>query len=358
MIRLEALHSHLQKVQSGRDGLKPLYVLSSDEPLMMMEIKDVLRASCKQQGFTERETLMSESGFDWQSLLNSSQNMSLFGEKKLVELSIPTGKPGREGAEFLKTFAKNLVNDVSGSDTHQFDTVTCIYLPKLDGATQKSAWFSALEEAGLAVRMDAIERQHLPQWIHERLKRNDQMLEPGNAGTLSVEFMADQFEGNLIAAHQEIQKLALLYPVGILTLEQIQDAISKVARYDVFELTETFLSGSMSRINRMLDGLKAEGEALVLIVWSLSEEVRTLRTLKEIELQGSNVAMAMKSRRIWGKKEQLIPEVLRRTSLPLLERAIQMMADLDKQSKGIPAKDMPIDPWDGLRRIGGIFSIR
>lgn len=131
-----------------------------------------------------------------------------------------------------------------------------------------------------------------------------------------------------------------------------------MARYNVFELTETFLVGNMARINRTLDGLKGEGEALVLIVWTLSEEIRLLRALKEIVLQGGHLASAMKSRRIWGKREQLIPQVLQRMHLPTLDRALQMIADIDKQSKGIPAKEMPMDPWDGLRRIGGLFAIR
>ncbi len=354
MNRLDVLVSHLQRVRAGKEGLRALYVLSSDEALFMMETKDLLRATVKGQGFTERETLMNESGFDWSALMSGSQTLSLFGEKKLLELSIPTGKPGREGAEALKSFAKH----VEQLETSDLDTIVCIYLPKLDSATQKSAWFVALEEAGLAVRLDAIERSELPNWIKARLKHNEQEFETGEAGKRSIEFMVEQFEGNLIAAHQEIQKLALLYPKGMLTEEQIRESILNVARYNVFELTETFLVGNMARINRTLDGLKGEGEALVLIVWTLSEEIRLLRTLKEIVLQGGHLASAMKSHRIWGKREQLIPQVLQRMHLPALERALQMIADIDKQSKGIPAKEMPMDPWDGLRRIGGLFAIR
>lgn len=354
MIRVDALLQHLQKVKSGRERPRALYIFSSDEPLMMMEMKDHLRLIMKELGFSERETLMHESGFDWNLLLSGSQNMSLFGDKKLVELTVPTGKPGREGSEALKAFAQ-YVQTLDGVD---LDTVTVIYLPKLDTATQKSAWFSTLDTAGMAVRMDVLERSQLPAWINERLKRLELSLESGAAGQKSMELMVEQFEGNLIAAHQEIQKLSLLYPKGVLTLEQIQHAIVNVARYDVFDLTETFLMGDMPRIHRMLDGLKGEGEALVLIVWSLAEEIRTLRALKELTMQGENLSSAMKSRRIWGKREQLIPTVLQRMSLPLIDRALQMIADIDKQSKGIPASQMPPDPWDGLRRIGGIFAFR
>ena len=257
MNRLDALVSHLQRVRSGKEALKALYVLSSDEALFMMETKDLLRATVKEQGFTERETLMNESGFDWTALMSSSQTLSLFGEKKLLELSIPTGKPGREGAESLKSFAKH----IEQLDTSDFDTIVCIYLPKLDSATQKSAWFVALDEAGFAVRLGAIERSELPNWIRSRLKLNGQEFEAGDAGKRSVEFMVEQFEGNLIAAYQEIQKLGLIYPKGVLSEEQIRESILNVARYNVFELTETFLVGNMARINRTLDGLKGEGEA-------------------------------------------------------------------------------------------------
>ena len=354
MIKLDAFLTHLNRVSKGSEPLKHLYLMSSDEPLLVMEAQDRLRATVLAQGFTERVLLLQEKSFDWAELLNAGQSMSLFGDKKFVELRIPTGKPGKEGADALKEFAaqiESLGNEVP-------ETITCIFLPRLDTQTQKSAWFSALDAAGLAVRIDSIDRATLPAWIAERLKRQNQQVVAGVDGQRALTFMSEQVEGNLIAAFQEIQKLGLLYPEGDLTQEQIRESVLNVARYDVFQLNEAYLTGDMARINRMLDGLRGEGEALVLVIWAVSEEIRTLWQLKMASLQGENVQMLMKSKRIWGKREQLIPQALARLSLPTLTRALQTAALLDGQSKGIPAPEMPNDPWDGLRRIGAMFSMR
>ena len=356
MIKIDAFLSHLAQVEKKQKSFAHLYVFSTDEPLLLMQAKDRLRKVAKENGFTERDTLMQDAQFDWVSLLSSNQNMSLFGEKKLIELTMPTGKPGREGAEVLKQFAKQIEEQ-----SHQEpDSITSIYLPRLDAQTQKSAWCTALDEAGIVVRIDELDRVALPHWIKDRLKQQGQEIETGQAGERAIQFMVDQFEGNLIAADQEIQKLGLLYPPGVLTEDQVRDAVLHVARYDVFHLTEAYLSGDMARINRMLDGLKGEGEALVLVVWTLAEEIRLIRSLKEEALQGGYVPSMIKARRIWGKREQLLPGVLQRMNIPMIDRALEMIANIDKQSKGIMPKDMqmPIDPWDGLRRIGGLFSIK
>jgi len=354
MIKIDAFHSHMNQVQQGQRALSQLYILSTDEPLLLMEAKDQLRKLVKEKGFTERDTLMQDAQFDWGSLLSSNQNRSLFGDKKHIELTMPTGKPGREGAEALKQFAKQLAQN-SASD---LDSIISIYLPRLDSQTQKSAWFTALDDVGLAVRIEELDRSALPAWIKDRLKRQQQQLPSGESGNRTVQFLVDQFEGNLIAAHQEIQKLGLLYPTGEISEEQIRDAVMHVARYDVFHLSEAFLTGDMARINRMLDGLKGEGEALVLVVWTLSEEIRLIKSLKEEATLGGHVPSMLKARRIWGKREQLLPGVIQRMSIPVIDRALEMIAKVDKQSKGMMAKDMPIDPWDGLRRIGGLFSLK
>ncbi|BDW10172.1 DNA polymerase III subunit delta [Polynucleobacter sp. SHI8] len=352
MIKIDAFLTHIGQVEKNQKPLEHLYLFSTDEPLLLMQAKDRLRKMVKEKGFTERETLMQDGQFDWSSLQSSNQNMSLFGEKKLIELTMPTGKPGREGAEVLKQFAKHILDQAS----QEPESITSIYLPKLDTQTQKSAWFSALENAGMAVRIDELDRTALPHWIKERLKSQNQQIESGEAGQRAIAFMVDQFEGNLIAAYQEIQKLGLLYPEGVLTEEQIRDAVLHVARYDVFHLSEAFLTGDMARINRMLDGLKGEGEALVLVVWTLSEEIRLIKSLKEGAMQGEHVPSILKARRIWGKREQLLPGVVQRMGMPMIDRALEMIANIDKQSKGMMAKEMPQDPWDGLRRIGGLFS--
>ena len=329
----------------------PLYIFSGDEPLLMMEAMDQLRAIAKKQSYTEREVLLQERGFDWSALLNAGQTMSLFGDKRWLELRIPTGKPGRDGADALKQFAAQI--ESQGLDAP--DTVVCIILPRLDGKTKTSAWFSALDEAGMAIQIDSLDRSQLPQWIAGRLKRQNQEVEPGAEGVRALEFIADQVEGNLIAAHQEIQKLGLLYPNGKLTEEQIRTAILKVARYNVFELTEAMLAGDLARLNRMLDGLKGEGEPLVLILWSVTEELRLLSKLKAASDAGESVQQLMRANRVWGNKERLYPNALRRVQPLKLRRAMQVAAGLDRQVKGLYAADLPADPWDGLRLVGNLL---
>ena len=262
-------------------------------------------------------------------------------------------RQGRDGADALKQFAAQIAAQSNSSDGP--DTVVCIVLPRLDGKTKTSAWFSALDDAGMAIQIDSLDRSHLPQWIAGRLKRQDQEIEAGPEGQRALQFIADQVEGNLIAAHQEILKLGLLYPVGKLTEEQIRSSILKVARYNVFELTEAMLAGDLARLNRMLDGLKGEGEPLVLILWSVTEELRILSKLKAASDAGESVQNLMRANRIWGNKERLYPAALRRVQPLKLRRAMQVAAGLDRQVKGLHAADLPADPWDGLRLVGNLL---
>ena len=352
MVKVDALQAHLKSLSSG-SAMLPLYVFSGDEPLLMMEAMDQLRSVAKTLGFTDREVMVQERGFDWSALMNAGQTMSLFGDKRWVELRIPTGKPGRDGADALKQFAAQIASQQDGAGGP--DTVACIVLPKLDGKTKTSAWFSALDDSGMAIQVDTLDRSHLPQWIAGRLKKQSQEVEAGPEGQRALDFIADQVEGNLIAAHQEILKLGLLYPTGKLTEEQIRASILKVARYNVFELTEAMLAGDLPRLNRMLDGLKGEGEPLVLILWSVTEELRLLSKLKAASDAGESVQQLMRANRIWGNKERLYPAAIRRVQPLKLRRAMQVAAGLDRQSKGLHAAELPADPWDGLRLLGNLL---
>ena len=352
MVKVDALQTHLKSLSSGA-AMLPLYVFSGDEPLLMMEAMDQLRSAAKKLGFTDREVMVQERGFDWSALMNAGQTMSLFGDKRWVELRIPTGKPGRDGADALKQFAAQITSQQDSANGP--DTVVCIVLPRLDGKTKTSAWFVALDDAGMAIQVDTLDRGHLPSWIAGRLKKQSQEVEAGPEGQRALEFIADQVEGNLIAAHQEILKLGLLYPEGKLTEEQIRSSILKVARYNVFELTEAMLAGDLPRLNRMLDGLKGEGEPLVLILWSVTEELRLLSKLKAASDAGESVQQLMRANRIWGNKERLYPAAIRRVQPLKLRRAMQLAAGLDRQSKGLHAAELPADPWDGLRLLGNLL---
>ncbi len=350
MIKSDAFHMHLTALAKEQHSFKPLYIFSGDEPLLMMEAIDALRALARTGGFTEREVLVQDRYFDWAALINAGQTMSLFGDKRFVELRMPTGKPGRDGAESLKHFAEQINNT-----GNVVDTIICIILPRLDSKTKSSAWFSALDEAGMAIQIDSIDRLALPHWIGQRLKKQSQEVEAGESGQRALQFMSDQVEGNLIAAHQEIQKLALLYPAGQLSEEQIRSAVLKVARYDIFELTESMLSGDAARLNRMLDGLQGEGEPLPLILWSVSDELRTLHKVQSALLAGDALANLLRNYRIWGKREKLYPVALKRIAPKKLKQAMVLAANLDKQVKGLLIRDLPSNPWDGLRLIGGLL---
>ena len=351
MVKTDAFQSHLKSLAAA-SAFHPLYVFSGDEPLLMMESIDLLRSKARQLGYTEREVMLQERGFDWSALLNAGQTMSLFGDRRWIELRIPTGKPGRDGADALKQFS---VQIASQSNADGPETIFCIVLPRLDMKTKSSAWFSSLDEAGMAVQIDSLDRSHLPSWIAGRLQKQGQSIQSGPAGQRALEFIAEQVEGNLIAAHQEIQKLGLLYPAGELSEEQVRSAILKVARYNVFELSEAMLAGDLPRVNRMLDGLKGEGEPLVLILWSVTEELRLLSKLKMASDAGESVQQLLRVNRVWGNKERLYPAALKRVQSSRLRQAVQIAAGLDRQSKGLQAAELPGDPWDGLRLVGNLL---
>lgn len=330
-LRHDSLEAHLGK------SLAPLYVIASDEHLLALEAADKIRRSARANGYTEREVLVVERSFKWGELLAANQSQSLFGDKKLIELRIPTGKPGKDGGQALQDYAANLSPD----------NLTIISLPKLDWATQKAAWVGALQQAAVYIDIPLVERAQLPAWIGNRLAAQQQ-----SADRACLDFIADRVEGNLLAAHQEIQKLALLHPPGKLSFEQVQDAVLNVARYDVFKLNEAMLSGDIARLTRMMDGLKGEGEALPLVLWAVTEEIRTLLKLKSGMAQGKPVGALLKEYRIWGPRERLMEPALRRISLAALEQALQEAALVDRMVKGLRARSFAGDPWDALLQLG------
>jgi DNA polymerase-3 subunit delta len=329
-LRPEALDGHLAK------GLAPLYVITSDEHLLALEAADKIRRAARAHGYSERDVLTVERNFKWGELLAANQAMSLFGDKKLIELRIPGGKPGKDGSAALQNYAKDL----------NPDNLTLVTLPKLDWQTAKASWVAALQQAAVYVEIPNVERAQLPGWIGTRLAAQNQ-----SADRQGLDFIADRVEGNLLAAHQEIQKLALLYEPGKLTYEQVIDAVLNVARYDVFKLSEAMLAGDPARLVRMLEGLKGEGEALPLVLWAVSEEIRTLLKLKAGMAQGRPLGALLKEYRIWGPRERMMEPALRRISLPVLEAALQQAAQVDRMVKGLRAKQFAGDAWDAMLQL-------
>ena len=323
-------------------GVGPLYTIHGDEPLLAQEAGDLVRAAARAAGYTERK-VFSVSGphFDWSGLLGAAQAMSLFAERQLIEVRIPGGKPGKEGSEAVQRYCETLSDDV----------VTIVHLPRLDRQQQGSAWFAALDSAGVSVRVDPVERKALPQWIAQRLAAQGQRVQEGDAGAQTLAFFADRVEGNLLAAHQELQKIALLYPQGELGFEQIEAAVLNVARYDVFKLGEAVLAGQTARVLRMLDGLRAEGEAPVLVHWTLAEDIRALKRVKDAVAQGKPLPMALRESRVWGAKERLFERLVPLLSDHTLAHWVEAASVCDGLIKGLKHPHWPIDAWDGLKRL-------
>ena len=340
---LPQLAAHLQK------GLRSLYTLHGDEPLLQQEAADAIRAAARAQGYTER-TVHTVQGahFDWSEVLAAGGSLSLFADKQIVELRIPSGKPGKEGSGALQ----QLVAQAQDNDS----TLTLVLLPRLDFATRKSAWFAALENGGVSIALETIERAALPQWIAQRLQQQGQHVAAGEEGQRTLQFFADRVEGNLLAAHQEIQKLALLYPTGELSQAQVESAVLNVARYDVFKLSEAVLGGQVARVQRMLDGLQAEGEAEVLVHYTLAEDIRALKRVKDAMAAGQPLPMALKAQRIWGPRERLFERVLPRLSPARLNNLLQSAHQVDGIVKGLKVPDWPQDGWQALHRLALRFA--
>jgi DNA polymerase-3 subunit delta len=312
--------------------LHALYVLSGDEPLALMECTDALRAAASSRGHHERSVLLAERNFNWEQLVASGQAMSLFSDKKLTELRIPSGKPGTEGGKALQAYAAHLPPD----------TVTVITLPKLDKDGQKSAWFSALEKVATVIMIQPVEIDRLPRWIGARLAQQGQQ-----ADEATLDFLANQVEGNLLAAHQEIQKLALLQPQGKLDPAAVREAVLNVSRYDAFQLGDAMLHGDPERASRVLTGLQSEGMQPLALLGMLSWLLRGVTRVKAAEVRGENLANAMQQARIWGERQALVKRALARWSLRHLNAAMQKMAEIDKMAKGVAQGE----PWLELNRM-------
>ena len=326
-LRAEQLEAHLKK------SLAPLYVVHGDEPLLAIEAADAIRAAARAKGYAERDLLIAERGFDWGELHHAGASLSLFGGRKIVELRLPTGKPGTEGAKAIERYCGNL----------NPDCVTLVSLPRLDKTGQNSAWFGALASAGVQIDLYKLERSRLPDWIAGRLARSQQ-----RASREVLEFLSDRVEGNLLAAHQEVQKLALLLSPGEVSLEDAEGAVSNVARYDVQGLVESMLGGDMVRYARVLEGLRGEGEAPTFVLWAISEDLRALSRILGGIAAGRQVEQLFRENRIWRNKEAAMKSALRRFRLEAVDAALSHAALIDRVIKGI-AKG---SAWDEFLKLG------
>jgi DNA polymerase-3 subunit delta len=332
-LRPDQLAAHLAK------PLAPLYVLHGDEPLLVLEAADAIRAAARRQGFAEREVLVVNPQFKWDALTLAAGNLSLFGDAKLIDLRMPTGKPGRDGGAALQRYCANLGDGI----------VTLVTLPQVDWTTRKSAWFVALGEAGVTLELNAPPLAQLPAWLSQRLAMQKQ-----SAPAEALAFIAQHVEGNLLAAHQELQKLALLHGEGALTLDQVRDAVLNVARYDVDKLRSALLEGDPARCARLLDGLKGEGTATPLVLWAFSQELHALAAVRTGLDAGQPVSAALKSAGVFGPRQQPISQSAQRLKTAGLQIALLQAARIDRIIKGLTQGDA----WDeflqlALRLSGG-----
>jgi len=315
-----------------KQGLQALYVLVGDEPLAQRECLDAIRAAARTQGFDERTGLTVERNFNWQQIQNFGQSISLFSSRRLLEISIPSGKPGVDGGKALQALAGKALPD----------TTVVLILPTLEREAKNSAWFTALETQAQTITLNEIDAASLPKWIASRLAQQGQ-----RTSTQTLEFIAHQVEGNLLAANQEVQKLGLLYPQGELSDATVREAVLNVSRYDAFQLGEAVLLGDTERTVRILQGLQDEGENAVAVMSPLMWVLRPLVRLKQAEMRGENISNAMASARIYGDRQALVKRALSRLSLRQLEAALQKLADIDRTAKGV----MQGDAWLEISRL-------
>ncbi len=326
-VRAEQLPAQLAK------SLAPVYVLHGDEPLLALEAADAVRAAARRAGCEERERLAAERGFDWASLRHAAASRSLFGGRKLIELRIPSGRPGAAGAEAIAHYCEKLA---AGN-------VLLVSLPRLRRDEQDSGWFRALAAAGVVVDIFPVDRPKLPEWIAARLARQKQ-----RAPREVLEFLAERVEGNLLAAHQEVQKLALLAPEGELSLEQVERAVANVARYDAGDCAAALAAGDLARYARVLEGLRGEGEPPSLVLWTLAEELRAILRVQQGLAAGRPIEQLLRENRVWGPRQAAIRAAVSRYSRPALERTLARAARIDRAVKGVG----PGEPWDELLALG------
>lgn len=317
-----------------KSGLKPIYLIAGDEPLQMREASDAVRAAVRQAGAEEREVHHVDNSFSWSTLLEANASMSLFSSHKLIELHIPSGKPGQEGSQALQAYAQE-ISDNRG----QSDNTLMIISGKLEGSSTNSKWFKALDAVGVFVPVWPLDQQRLPGWITHRLRTAGFQPTPE-----AVSLLAQRVEGNLLACDQEIQKLRLAYPdQSQLDDQAILAAVHDSSRYDVFNLTDALLAGDPVRTSRILTGLQGEGLEPPIILWGITRELRQLINLKHRVDQGQSFDRICRDLRIWDKRKPVYQKAIKAHSGRQLHQLILMAQQVDQRIKGIEkGKSWPI----------------
>jgi DNA polymerase III subunit delta len=329
-VRAEALDAALAR------GLAPLAWVHGDEPLLALEAADLIRAAARRLGAVERIVFEGGRSFRPEALAAEADSLSLFGEGKLLELRLPN-RPGKELGQALAPIIQRLPGSVR----------LLVSSPRLDRTTMESAWFAAIERNSLVVAIQPVSRQQLPRWIAARLASGGQ-----RADAQLLDFIAERVEGNLLAAHQEVLKLGLMFPPGDLPVEDARAAVLNVARYGAFDLVEPMLAADAARALRTLEGLRAEGEAGPLVLWSIADTTRTLLRLHEGQAAGRSMAAEMRAARVFAPRDRLFEAATRRLRTATLHHALQRTALADRMMKGL----LPGDGWKELESVALIIA--
>ena len=314
--------------------LHPLYLISGDEPLQVMEASDRVRAACRQQDYSEREVFDVDASFDWQLLKDEANSMSLFASRRILEVRIPSGKPGRDGGQALKEYAANPPED----------TVLLITAGKLEASQKKSAWFKALDQAGVVMQCWPVGPDRLPAWIKQRFQGHGMQ-----ASKEVVDYVCQRVEGNLLAAAQEIDKLNLLLGPGAVDIESVREAVADSSRFSVFELADSALAGDRTRVIRILHGLHAEGIEPILVTWALAKDIRLLAA---VSVSRNAADYALKQAGVWQNRLALYRSCLARHTTTHFNQFLQRCARIDGITKG----QQPGNVWDELQTLGYMLA--
>ena len=325
-LRAEQLSQNLTK------SCSPIYIISGDEALLVQECCDTIRTYCQDNGFADREIMHVESGFDWQDLLVSANSMSLFAEKKLIELRLPTGKPGDAGGKALIEYAENASPD----------NLLLIICNKLDSSTQRTKWFKTVEAKGVSIQVWPIDSKQLPQWIGSRLKQAGLKADPA-----AIQLLTERVEGNLLAAVQEIEKLKLYSDDGTINADIVAEAVANNARYDIFNMVDRAISGDATTSLKMLRGLRSEGTEAPIVLWALSREIRSLCHCAIQLEQGNGIERILQNQRVWDKRKPLFKTALKRLRAKHLQQMLRLSVRIDHSIKGVD----PANTWDTLEKL-------
>lgn len=327
------LFQHLQK------QLLTFYTVYGGESLLAIEAADSIRIKARQNGYIEREIFTIDNQFSGSDLRLRGNSLSLFGERRIMDLRVPSGKPGKEGSKAIEEYCCSLPPD----------TVTLVTLPQIEKKDKTTKWFKTLENMGPMISVSMVERNQLPDWIGQRLSIKNQRTTPD-----TLQFFAEKVEGNLLAADQEIKKLALLYPPGTLSFTQVKDAVLEVARYDVFKLSDAMVTGDIPRYTLVLKGLQGEGTATPLILTILAAQIRSLIMIRKGLNSGRPFTQLMNEAKVWGIRQKTMETAARRLGKKLLVDALLHTTKIDKISKGV-AKG---DTWDEFVQLGLRFTFK